>query len=734
MTALVLIAGAGEQILNHHSGMMINKIISILFVFHATLPLEFLSGQGQIDIPAYIRQKFDQYCESVPREEIYVQTDREQYIAGEDLWFKVYLTDRQKLKPSSSGRIAYFEVLNAWNKPVVQKRVLLQGGSGPGRIILPDTLSSGEYTIRTYTNWMKNFLPCNCFSKKIAVYNSLRRDPFKKITREFCAFDTSKYKRFDNPQLSFEVNRSGSGNIEIIIRSTTKFRSENNNTVYLFIQSNGNIQRLSREELTDDIITLTISENSMPTGICQATIFDSRGPVSDRYFYVQERGNVYITIDAPESARQRNKVAVEIESEGDHSILDNLSISVSDISETHARADMDAYFLFGTEFGSYPYGFLNGRKLNELSDVVMKDLMMNLKSNWIIWDSVFSDRKDFFRFPFETDVHFVPGRLLKGNLQPAGAEEVVLMNSPGRKASFQYSRTNNDGSFNLGIPLDEEFKDLIIQTDIGLNDQRIIIEPSFPELYYQSEVKYDSSVPASVVRQGIGYQVRKIFGLSSAGVKVDTLKPGGRAKKFYGKPDFELVMSDFVTLDSMQEVFFELVPNVSLEFVNSAYQLSVINPSKSRIEGDPCVMIDGIIVKDLKTVADLDPDLVEKIEVIWEKYRIGGYVFNGIVHIITKAGDFSTVPLPDNAVRLHYKVIDPPPSFVSPGYSSPESLNSPVADYRNTLYWNPNIRLDNTGKAKIEFWTSDVKSDYLIDIKGYVSGKYVSIRKSIKVE
>ena len=730
----MLIAGAGEQMSNHHSGMMINKIIFILFVFHTTLSVEFLSGQEQIDIPAYIRQKFDQYCESVPREEIYVHTDREQYIAGEDLWFKVYLADRQTLKPSSSGRIAYFEVLNVWNKPVVQKRVLLQGGSGPGRIILPDTLSSGEYTIRTYTNWMKNFLPCNCFSKKIAVHNALRRDLFKKNSGEFCAFDTSKYKRIDNPQISFEVNRSDPGNIEIIIRSNAKFRSENKNTVYLFIQSNGNIHRLSREEITNDIIRLTIAENSLPAGICEVTIFDSRGPVSDRYFYVQERGNKYFTIDAPESARRRSKVAVEIETGGDRSVLDNLSISVSDISEAPAWADMDAYLLFGTEFGSYPHRILQGRKLDELPDMEMKDLMMNLKSNWIIWDSVFSDRTDFFRFPFEAEVHFVPGRLLKGNLQPAGAEEAVLMNSPGREASFQYSRTNNDGSFNLSIPLDEEFKDLIIQPDIGINDQRVIIEPSFPELYYHTEVKYDSSVPASVVRQGIGYQVRKIFGLNSAGNKEVISEPVIRAKRFYGKPDFELVMSDFIKLDSMQEVFFELVPNVSLEFVNSSYQLSVIDPSKSRIEGDPCVMIDGVIIKDLKTVAKLDPDLVEKIEVIWDKYRVGGYVFNGIVSIITKAADFSNISLPDYAVRLHYKVIDPPPAFVSPVYSTAESLNSPVADYRNTLYWNPNIRPDNTGSAKIEFWTSDVKSVYLIDIKGYASEKFVSIRKTIKVE
>jgi hypothetical protein len=40
------------------------------------------------------------------------------------------------------------------------------------------------------------------------------------------------------------------------------------------------------------------------------------------------------------------------------------------------------------------------------------------------------------------------------------------------------------------------------------------------------------------------------------------------------------------------------------------------------------------------------------------------------VNIITKAGDFSNVTLPDYAIRLPYRVIDPVYSFVSPDYSS----------------------------------------------------------------
>ena len=91
-----------------------------------------------MNVPDYISQRFLKYCESVPREEIFIHSDREEYIAGEDLWFNVYLIDRQSFKPSLNSKIAYFELLNPENRPVVQKRIWIDEGFGPGQIVLPD--------------------------------------------------------------------------------------------------------------------------------------------------------------------------------------------------------------------------------------------------------------------------------------------------------------------------------------------------------------------------------------------------------------------------------------------------------------------------------------------------------------------------------------------------------------------------------------------------------------------
>jgi hypothetical protein len=206
--------------------------------------------------------------------------------------------------------------------------------------------------------------------------------------------------------------------------------------------------------------------------------------------------------------------------------------------------------------------------------------------------------------------------------------------------------------------------------------------------------------------------------------------------RFYGKPDIELILADYISLPVMNEIFFELLPGVSLKKEKSTYKISITyRVNDDQFVTSPCLMIDGVIIKDASMIANLDPEIVEKIDVIKEKYLVGKYIFSGIVNVITKSGEFSCVSLPDYMIRLPYRVIDPVRSFVSPDYSSEKTLESRIPDYRNTLYWNPSVKPDKDGKAIIEFWSSDNKSDYIINIQGITEeGRTFSLQKIIKVK
>jgi hypothetical protein len=175
---------------------------------------------------------------------------------------------------------------------------------------------------------------------------------------------------------------------------------------------------------------------------------------------------------------------------------------------------------------------------------------------------------------------------------------------------------------------------------------------------------------------------------------------------------------------------------VFLKSKKSGYEITVADPENNKTyDTPPGLFIDGVKIKDPAIIAGLDPEIIEKIDIERSRYFVGDYLFYGIVNVITKAGDFGNATLPDDAIRLPYRVIDPVYSFVSPDYSSASLKRSRIPDFRNTLYWNPTVKPDKDGKSRIEFWTSDLISDFEVNIQGITpEGKIFSCKKIVKIK
>ena len=695
----------------------------------------------------YLEQKFLRYSEAVPWEEVFIHTDREDYVSGEELWFNVYLIDRHDFKPSDNSRIVYFELLNTENRPVVQKRILIDKGFGPGQIVLPDTLSSGTYTIRAYTSWMKNFLPDNCFMKEISVYNTLSNEPFKRILRtgNYINEGTGNIvsQLVKSTGVAMRVNNSRPDILEIYVDADNEFRSQNNNIFYIFIQTHGNINYISTEKISNESTKVAVSKASLGTGINQITLFNSKGePVFERYIYTPGEEKNILTLHSVDSCTLRDKVTLEIEI-GDEAFTSmnpaNLSISVAPQTDDPEFMTINDYMIFGTEYGITDLNTTNGRNIFELPQEHIDSILLNVSSNWINWNTVLSEDLPDFKYKIENEDHSFLGKLLTNDQQKANTNEFILLCSPGSEAGFQYARTDNAGNFSFNIHIDETLNDLVFMPDEISKGYKIILESSFSDQYPQSEILIDSSrstFPTGISKLSVNYQVMKIYGVSTIGDRLNSAIQPLKPDRFYGKPDIELVLADYISLPVMEEVFFELLPHVSLKKKKSIFEISITD----RIDNSPyytipSLLIDGVIIKDPSMIAGLDPETVEKIDVIMEKYLVGKYYFYGLVNVITKAGDFNCVSLPDYMIRLPYRVIDPVWSFISPDYSSAEIRNSRIPDFRNTLYWNPSVKPDKSGKASIEFWTSDDISDYVINIQGNTSdGRLISTRKSIRVK
>jgi hypothetical protein len=538
-------------------------------------------------------------------EETYLHIDRAKYIAGENIWFSIYTIERETGKLSARSAVAYVELLNPWNRPVIQTRFQLSGGRGEGNFLLPDSISSGTYTVRAYTNWMKDYLPDNCFSFDINVYN-----PFK----------GSYFWR--------KVDSAGSSE-NILINLPDK-----------------------------DVSTIYLSAD---------TIYGRREKVS---FKIGISNN-----------------------KADQSGISGMSISVTPADVSASCRWINNYMIPGTD----------------------------LKQN-----------------RFESDGHYLSGKIKYRERNVSDPSDFLYMSVQGKVAEFKYAVIDTTGRFTFVLPLDDKLRNLILQPEHADNNMILEIESSFswilPESHTFKETFNDSRLDA-FSELSFNYQATKIYGTRLKKEIVTNNNGNLKKRRFYGIPEMEIFLDDYIRLPVMQEVFFELVPGVLLRSIKSGYDVKIVNPLTGNYYIEPpLIMIDGVIINDLTVLADLNPDIVEKIEVVKTPYLIGDLILHGIVNVITRSGDFSNITMPDYAVVLPYRVIDKPDIFIAPDYTDKQNSLSRIPDLRNTLYWNPSVKADRNGEAEIEFWTSDLPGTYNINIQGIsATGEKVSLNKSFMV-
>ena len=108
------------------------------------------------------------------QEKLFVHTDKNAYVAGELVWLKLYNLQADTHLPALISKVAYVEVLDANNKPLLQQKIALDSGLGNGALQLPLEIETGNYQLRAYTSWMKNCGASCFFQKNISIVNTLK--------------------------------------------------------------------------------------------------------------------------------------------------------------------------------------------------------------------------------------------------------------------------------------------------------------------------------------------------------------------------------------------------------------------------------------------------------------------------------------------------------------------------------------------------------------------------------
>ena len=163
----------------------------------------------------------------------------------------------------------------------------------------------------------------------------------------------------------------------------------------------------------------------------------------------------------------------------------------------------------------------------------------------------------------------------------------------------------------------------------------------------------------------------------------------------------------------------EIVPAVSVRIRDGQSFFWVDNGiADQQFNRGPLILVDGVPFDDVDQILNISMGELESIEVINLKYVLDGRLFEGIIHFITVEGKMAGLEFDHLVFRQAYGALSERSSFQSPEYSSDSLKNSPLADFRNTLYWKPDLRTREDGSGSFEFYTSDEKGEYTVILEG----------------
>lgn len=167
-----------------------------------------------------------------------------------------------------------------------------------------------------------------------------------------------------------------------------------------------------------------------------------------------------------------------------------------------------------------------------------------------------------------------------------------------------------------------------------------------------------------------------------------------------------------------EEVMREYVHEVVITNTHGHFHIKVLSDGDLLQQDDPMVFIDGVPFFNIDKVFAANPLKIRKLDVVPYMYYWGPSVEAGIFSFTTYKGDLGGNEIDPHAVVLDYEGLELQREFYSPVYDNDQAYTSRVPDFRNVLYWDPNINTTAQGKNNVSFYTSDQPGTYVGLIQG----------------
>lgn len=787
-------------------------------------------------------QKISTFIENqqtVPFQKLYLHTDREFYFEGDTLWFAAYLVQGDSNIPAIESCNLYIDLVDAEGKIIKNELFLIQNGLGQGWLSLSDSTElEGNFLLRAYTDYLKNFGDDVFFTKRIRVstvknsFELANQNEFELVTPGSPAqYDTihqvnpkspgeSQQKEIDvsflpeggflladesncvafkavdksgkstpvsgtlfdeknNPILTFKSLYKGAGKFYFYPKSGKTYSAringfpekefklpeaketgakimlvnQGNNQVQVVVQGK-NISRgpwylagmnrgnglfymeIDRKKINS---VLKIDLAKFKSGINRLVLLNNNlNPVSERLVFIKnnEINRLQIRLNEDEfSTRENVQLNIKDTTASEISFLSVAVVDENYLNATGVSQNIASYLLLDSELKGHiesPADYFVSE--DSLDSQTKLDILMTTNgwSNYI-WNDLEKDSlkmkfKPQLGFNFEGHVKHAIGK----KALPEGNVSMILFRSDSTKQLLDQPLDAN-GIFKFQNIVFFDSASVFVQARNKRNNNSVKFEMELPkiipplvanqQLYFLHDF---SSVPVSVYRQHYlnEMQLKKFYPDRDTKlineVKVTAEKPKPKFKT--GTPmknngPYRLTWTMTAGSFDIVEYLANKVPGVHAFRPDSNTLYLKLTPGN--FSGIANFFMDGYRyisydearsynINDFKTIEIISPPM---------SYAYGARAIGGAINLTFKTGEERALDTPLlGGIVERIRGFTSFRQFYSPKYTA-ENINSKAPDFRNTLYWNPNVILEN-GQTEAYFFTCDNVSRYKVLVEG----------------
>lgn len=528
------------------------------------------------------------------------------------------------------------------------------------------------------------------------------------------------------------INNADNIQVKILVSQQLLNKGE----LKLVTQQNGNVYFVTRSSSTKPVVSAVIKKEELPTGIVQLTLFDGANiPVCERLVFVNNEADKIITTikTDKESYSPREKVTVDLGAQfqskpvqGSFSaaVTNTKSVTPDELNESNIFTTM----LLKSDLIGYiekpNYYFLND---NAETRSHLDNLLMTQGWRRVIWNNVINNLPPNIRYPAEKTLA-VSGAIatLGGKMIPK--TKVSLFSTSGGFLAID-TLTDDNGKFKFdGLSFKDSTKFVVqARTLKGKRSVDFLMDVVKGEIVTKSDNSGDIVVNVNDALSGYLQQSKNYFdeltrrGKLERSITLKEVKIEDKKSKVKNSSNLNGSGSADAVIQADQ---LQNCAMLSQCLQGRVAGLLITNgvATLMRNNGAPMqLVVDGMYMEPefLDNIVPSDVETIEVLKSIGYTSIYGTRGGGGVLIITTKRGGgsaFNASRSVEGVTTFMPKGYDISREFYSPKYS-PESTDS-APDFRSTIYWNPLIVTNETGKGQFTYYCSDEPGIHRIVVEG----------------